>query len=85
MIIISLSGIQVQTKADNVADSLLILVTKAKEDTNKVKLLIRLCDVYLLTEKDQALKYCKSLLALSEKSSMIAEICFLKLFTGESA
>ena len=67
MIIISLSGIQLQTKADNVADSLLILVTKAKEDTNKVKLLIRLCDAYLPSEKDQALTYGKSSLALSEK------------------
>jgi two-component system, NarL family, sensor kinase len=67
MIIISMSGIQVQTKADNVADSLLILVTKAKEDTNKVKLLIRLCDAYLPSEKDQSLKYGKSSLALSEK------------------
>ena len=67
LIIISLSGIQVQTKADNVADSLLILLTKAKEDTNKVKLLIRVCDAYLSSEKDQSLKYGKSSLALSEK------------------
>jgi two-component system, NarL family, sensor kinase len=67
MIIIGLSGIQVQTKADNVADSLLILLTKAKEDTNKVKLLLRVCDAYLSSEKDQSLKYSKSSLALSRK------------------
>lgn len=67
LLVINLFGFPFQIHADNTVDSLQSLVLKAKNDTNKVNLLIQLSDAYSATEYDQALTIGKSCLALSEE------------------
>ena len=62
---VSTTQIVVSQQNSNI-DSLLTLVYSAKDDTNKVNLLIQISNAYSAAEYDQALASIKSCLTLSE-------------------
>lgn len=58
---------QGQMQANNYSDSLLIQLSKSKEDTNKVNILIQLSKAYSQTAYEKAIGYSKASLVISEK------------------
>ncbi len=64
-------------------DSLLTRFTKAKEDTNKVRLLLEIMYVHIYYKAEEGLQYEKPALMLAEKLSWQIGICEVKYLTGK--
>lgn len=65
--LIYLFGFSVPIRANNYSDSLLILLSKAKEDTTIVNLLYQISDFYPSTQHEKAISFGKQSLKLAEE------------------
>ncbi len=63
-------------------DSLLTVLSKAKEDTIKVKMMNYIANVYLFTNNEKGIKYAKESEALSKKLSWDIGLMFSKINIG---
>ncbi len=72
-----------QNKDQLKIDSLLTHLTKAKEDTNKVRLLLEIMYVHIYYKAEEGLQYEKPALMLAEKLSWQIGICEVKYLTGK--